>query len=74
MSLFILITAERISIADNAVLHRYATAIDNDLGGGVNNAPAGSLTATSVGYSYSLLGSAAVAATVPAQAGAILSF
>ncbi|SPQ20222.1 4e58ecba-ce20-4daa-b383-cce158e1efb2 [Thermothielavioides terrestris] len=35
----------------------YATVSDNDLGGGVNNAPAGNLTATSVRCLYSLLGS-----------------
>ncbi|AEO66548.1 polysaccharide lyase family 1 protein [Thermothielavioides terrestris NRRL 8126] len=35
----------------------YATVSDNDLGGGVNNGPAGNLTATPVGCSYSLLGS-----------------
>ncbi|KAK3940292.1 pectin lyase fold/virulence factor [Diplogelasinospora grovesii] len=52
----------------------YATVIDNDLGGASNTAPAGSLTANSMPYSYSLLGSSKVAATVPGQAGAILTF
>lgn len=53
---------------------RYVTAIDNDLGGGANTAPAGTMTANSVPYSYSLLGSANVVKTVPGQAGAILTF
>lgn len=44
------------------------------LGGGVNEAPKGSMTPSSPPYSYSLLGSSSVAATVPKQAGAILSF
>jgi pectate lyase len=53
---------------------RYAKVIDTDLGGGVNDAPVGTMTPTSVGYSYSLIGSAGVAAKVPREAGAILSF
>lgn len=44
------------------------------LGGGINDAPVGTLTPSSPPYSYSLLGSAKVASTVPGQAGAILSF
>ncbi|KAK1775938.1 cytochrome P450 [Copromyces sp. CBS 386.78] len=52
----------------------YAVEIDNDFGGASNTAPTGSLTANSPPYSYSLLGSSNVAATVPKQAGAILSF
>ncbi|KAJ4300101.1 hypothetical protein N0V88_002770 [Collariella sp. IMI 366227] len=52
----------------------YVTAIDNDLGGGLNDAPAGNMSPSSVGYLYSLLGSSAVAARVPREAGAILSF
>lgn len=45
---------------------------DVDLGGGENQAPAGTLT--SVPYSYQLLGSAAVKAHVKASAGQVLSF
>lgn len=52
----------------------YAVEIDNDFGGASNTAPSGTLTANSPPYSYSLLGSSNVAATVPKQAGAILSF
>jgi pectate lyase len=52
----------------------YATVIDTDLGGGLNDAPAGSMKTDSVGYTYTLLGSAAVAAKVPGEAGAILKF
>ncbi|KAK4152136.1 putative pectate lyase [Chaetomidium leptoderma] len=52
----------------------YATVIDTDLGGGLNDAPAGNMSPNSVGYSYTLLGSKAVAAQVPGQAGAILNF
>lgn len=40
----------------------------------MNEAPKGSMTPTSVPYSYSLLGSGSVASTVPKQAGAILTF
>ncbi|KAJ0333048.1 hypothetical protein COL922a_011146 [Colletotrichum nupharicola] len=52
----------------------YAVAIDNDLGGAVNTAPVGTMNANSPGYSYSLLGSANVVATVPGQAGQKLTF
>ncbi|KAK3294498.1 polysaccharide lyase family 1 protein [Chaetomium fimeti] len=52
----------------------YATVIDTDLGGGVNDAPEGNMATDSVGYEYSLLGSGAVAGTVPGEAGAILTF
>ncbi|KAK4033038.1 polysaccharide lyase [Parachaetomium inaequale] len=52
----------------------YATVIDTDLGGGLNDAPAGSMKPDSVGYTYTLLGSGAVAAKVPGEAGAILNF
>lgn len=53
---------------------RYAVAIDNDLGGASNTAPAGNLTASSMPYSYSLLGSGSVVAAVVGTAGATLSF
>lgn len=53
---------------------RYANAIDNDLGDGTNTAPVGDLTASSMPYSYTLLGSANVVSTVVDAAGAILSF
>jgi pectate lyase len=52
----------------------YATLNDNDLGGGTNDAPAGSFSPSSLGYKYTLLGSSKVASTVPAQAGAKLTF
>ncbi|KAK4238549.1 putative pectate lyase [Achaetomium macrosporum] len=52
----------------------YATLNDNDLGGGTNDAPAGSFSPSSLEYKYTLLGSSEVAATVPGQAGAILTF
>ncbi|ORY62112.1 pectate lyase B [Pseudomassariella vexata] len=52
----------------------YAVAIDNDLGGATNTAPVGTITASDIPYTFSLLGSSQVAATVPGQAGAILSF
>ncbi|KAK4125624.1 polysaccharide lyase family 1 protein [Parathielavia appendiculata] len=52
----------------------YATVSDNDFGGAANTAPAGNMSPSSVGYSYSLLGSSAVAAKVPKEAGAILTF
>ncbi|KAL2192300.1 polysaccharide lyase family 1 protein [Corynascus similis CBS 632.67] len=52
----------------------YATVIDTDLGGGLNDAPVGNMAPDSVGYEYSLLGSGAVAAQVPGEAGAILTF
>ncbi|KAB8290762.1 hypothetical protein EYC80_008399 [Monilinia laxa] len=50
----------------------YANAFDNDLGGYTNTAPVGSLTASSVPYSYSLLGSGNVVAAVVGTAGATL--
>jgi pectate lyase len=49
-------------------------AIDNDLGDGTNTAPVGTLTASSMPYSYSLLGSANVISAVVGVAGATLSF
>lgn len=49
-------------------------AIDNDLGGESNTAPTGTLTASSMPYSYSLLGSANVVSAVVGTAGATLSF
>ncbi|AEO54996.1 polysaccharide lyase family 1 protein [Thermothelomyces thermophilus ATCC 42464] len=52
----------------------YATVIDTDLGGGLNDAPEGNMVPDSVGYEYSLLGSGAVAGKVPGEAGAILTF
>ncbi|RDW85469.1 hypothetical protein BP5796_03794 [Coleophoma crateriformis] len=52
----------------------YATAIDNDLGGQSNTAPAGNLTSTSMPYTYTLLGSANVEAAVVGTAGATLTF
>ncbi|TVY55795.1 putative pectate lyase A [Lachnellula cervina] len=52
----------------------YAVAIDNDLGGASNTAPTGNLTASSMPYSYSLLGSGSVVAAVVGTAGATLSF
>lgn len=52
----------------------YAVAIDNDLGGASNLAPVGTMNANSPPYSYSLLGSANVVATVPGQAGQKLTF
>lgn len=60
-----------------AVMHptnRYATVIDTDLGGGLNDAPEGNMSPDSIPYSYSLLGSGSVAGRVPAEAGAILTF
>ncbi|KAH7313421.1 pectate lyase [Stachybotrys elegans] len=47
---------------------------DVNLGGGLNDAPQGSMSPSSPPYSYSLLGASAVANTVPNQAGARLSF
>lgn len=52
----------------------YVVAIDNDLGDGTNTAPVGTLTASSMPYSYSLLGSANVIANVVGVAGATLTF
>jgi pectate lyase len=53
--------------------YRYVVAIDNDLGDGTNTAPVGNLTASSMPYSYSLLGSANVISAVVGIAGATLS-
>ncbi|CAI6100648.1 unnamed protein product [Clonostachys chloroleuca] len=50
------------------------TVYDVNLGGGINDAPVGTLTPSSIPYSYSLLGSGSVASTIPGQAGAILGF
>jgi hypothetical protein len=50
----------------------YVTARGNDLGGGANTAPAGSIS--SVPYKYTLLATSAVKASVLANAGATLSF
>jgi hypothetical protein len=62
-------------VADKkTTLRSYATVIDTDLGGGTNDAPAGNMSPSSVGYTYSLLGSGSVASKVPGEAGAILSF
>ncbi|KAF5874944.1 putative pectate lyase a protein [Botrytis fragariae] len=51
----------------------YANAFDNNLGGYANTAPVGTLTTTSLPYSYSLLGSANVVAAVVGSAGATLA-
>lgn len=51
----------------------YANVYDTDLGDGTNTAPVGTLTPDSMPYSYTLLGSGNVVATVVANAGAILS-
>ncbi|KAL2264077.1 hypothetical protein VTK26DRAFT_2571 [Humicola hyalothermophila] len=50
------------------------TVIDTDLGGGLNDCPAGNMSPDSVPYSYDLLGSGSVASRVPLEAGAILTF
>lgn len=52
----------------------YANAFNNDLGIGSNTAPVGNMNATSVPYSYTLLGSANVKAGVVGTAGANLGF
>ncbi|EKD19634.1 uncharacterized protein L3040_002023 [Drepanopeziza brunnea f. sp. 'multigermtubi'] len=52
----------------------YANVFDTDLGGAANTAPVGTLSATSMPYSYTLLGSANVVASVMANAGAKLTF
>ncbi|GKT89290.1 pectate lyase [Colletotrichum tofieldiae] len=52
----------------------YAVAIGNDFGGASNLAPVGTLNANSPPYSYTLLGSSNVVATVPGQAGQKLTF
>ncbi|RDW58838.1 hypothetical protein BP6252_13314 [Coleophoma cylindrospora] len=51
----------------------YVNAYDNDLGIGTNTAPVGTLTPSSMPYSYTLLGSANVYAAVVGTAGATLS-
>ncbi|KFZ20563.1 hypothetical protein V501_00055 [Pseudogymnoascus sp. VKM F-4519 (FW-2642)] len=51
----------------------YANAFDNDLGIGSNTAPVGTLTPSSMPYTYSLLGSANVRSAVVGVAGATLS-
>lgn len=53
---------------------RYVNAFDNDLGGAENTAPVGTLTETSMPYTYSLLGSANVISSVVGIAGATLTF
>jgi len=55
-------------------LSSYANVFDTDLGGAANTAPVGTLSASSMPYTYSLLGSANVASSVVATAGATLSF
>lgn len=52
---------------------RYANVYDTDLGDGTNTAPVGTLTPSSMPYSYTLLGSANVIASVVGNAGATLS-
>ncbi|KAJ2895489.1 hypothetical protein MKZ38_006427 [Zalerion maritima] len=52
----------------------YAVVIDCDLGDSENEAPAGSLTAGSMPYSYSLLGSGSTEAAVYGTAGQTLTF
>jgi len=52
----------------------YVNAYDNDLGGYANTAPNGTLTPSSPPYSYTLLGSANVVASVVGVAGATLDF
>lgn len=54
-------------------VNRYANAFDNDLGDGTNTAPVGTLTPSSMPYSYTLLGSSKVIAAVVGTAGATLS-
>lgn len=51
----------------------YVSAFDNNLGGAANTAPLGTLTPSSVPYTYSLLGSANVKAAVVGVAGATLT-
>lgn len=55
-------------------VNRYVTASDNDLGGANNTAPAGTITASDIPYDFTLLGSGKVVATVPGEAGAILTW
>ena len=54
-------------------IFRYANAFDNDLGDGTNTAPVGTLTPSSMPYSYTLLGSANVKAAIVGSVGAILT-
>lgn len=52
----------------------YVTEEDNDFGGASNTAPVGNITAADIPYAFELLGSANVVATVPGEAGAILTW
>lgn len=52
----------------------YVTASDNNLGGANNTAPAGTITASDIPYSFTLLGSSNIVSTVPGAAGAILTW
>ncbi|KAK0205820.1 polysaccharide lyase family 1 protein [Desarmillaria ectypa] len=52
----------------------YAVASGNDFGSGKNTAPAGSISASSVGYSFTLLDTGKVASYVQSNAGQTLSF
>ncbi|SJL10076.1 related to Pectate lyase A [Armillaria ostoyae] len=52
----------------------YAVAIGNDFGGAENTADVGTITASQLGYSYSLIATASVRATVEANAGQTLTF
>ncbi|KAK0500016.1 pectate lyase [Armillaria luteobubalina] len=52
----------------------YAVASGNDFGGAENTADEGTITASQLGYSYSLVATASVRATVEANAGQTLSF
>jgi pectate lyase len=70
-SVFEASSARAIESADSKTTG-YATVSDVVLGGSANTAPAGTLT--SVPYTYSLLGSAAVKNSVTANAGQTLSF
>ncbi|KAK0469340.1 pectate lyase [Desarmillaria tabescens] len=52
----------------------YAVATGNDFGGAENTADVGTITASQLGYSYSLIATASVRATVEANAGQTLTF
>ncbi|CAG8980629.1 hypothetical protein HYALB_00012816 [Hymenoscyphus albidus] len=52
----------------------YANVFDVDLGGASNTAPVGKLTASSMPYSYSLLGSGSTVSSVMGTVGATLTF
>lgn len=52
----------------------FITEEDNDYGGASNQAPAGHIKAGDIPYDFTLLGSHNVAATVPGNAGATLTF